>query len=118
MTVEASPSLRALLAGLRPGTMTLHAGDPDVPVAEPVVCDPDDLRVVRPGDLVLAVGAHGRTRDVLSLLRRAREPAACSVVVAADEPPPEDTVTAADEVGVALLTVPTDVSWGRLYALL
>jgi hypothetical protein len=118
MTVDASSSLRALLAALRPGTMTLHAGDADVPVSEPVVCDPDDLRVVRSGDLVLAVGAHGWTRDVLSLLRRAKEAGACSVVIASDEPPPEDTITAADEVGLALLTVPSDVSWGRLYALL
>src|SRR4051794_800729 len=118
MTVEASPSLRALLAGLRPGTMTLHAGDADVPVAEPVVCDPDDLQVVRPGDLVLAVGARGWTRDVLSLLRRAKDAGACTVVIASDEAPPPDTVAAADEIGVALLTVPSDVSWGRLYALL
>src|SRR3954453_16332174 len=102
MTVEASPSLRALLAGLRPGTMTLHAGDPDVPVAEPVVCDPDDLQVVRPGDLVLGVAARGGSRGVPSLLRRAKVPGPCPVVIASDEPPPPDTVEATDELRDAL----------------
>src|SRR5206468_231811 len=82
MELDAVPptTLRALLAGLRPGTVTLHAGDADVPVAEPVICDPNDLTVVRPGDLVLAVGSQGWGRDTLALLRRAETAGACGVV--------------------------------------
>jgi hypothetical protein len=120
MELDAAPptTLRALLVGLRPGTVTLHAGDTDVAVAEPVICDPTDLSVVRPGDLVLAVGSHGWSRDTLALLRRAETAGACGVVVATDEPPPQEATEVADTAGVALLTTPSDVSWGRLYALL
>jgi len=117
MTIEVSPSLRRLLAGLRAGTITLHAGDPDVTVAEPVICDPQDLRVVRPGDLVLAVGADGWSRDAVALVRRAEAAGACGVVIATDDPPTSDVLDAAADAGVALLSVPSDVAWGRLYAL-
>ena len=112
------PTLRALLAGLRAGTVTVRAGNLDTAVAEPVICDAENLEAVRPDDLVLAIGARGTGHEALSLLRRAGEVRACGVVVATDEPPPDEVAQAAEEAGVALLTVPSDVSWGRLYALL
>jgi len=111
------PTLAGLLATLRPGTVTVLAGNSDVPIAEPVICDPDDLDGVRPGDLVLAVGAHGGGREITSLLRRAGVAGACAVLLASDDPASAEVLEAAEASGVALLAAPSDVSWGRLYAL-
>jgi hypothetical protein len=110
-------TLRQLLSSLHPGTVAVHSGQTDVPVAETVICDPTDLSVVRRGDLVLAVGSLAGARDMTGLLRRAGSAGACAVIVAADEPPSPEILEVADAAGVALLTVPSDVSWGRLYAL-
>jgi hypothetical protein len=112
-----TPTLATLLAALHPGTLSLLAGSADVPLVEPVICDPDHLDGVRQGDLVLAVGARGGGRETAGLLRRAGAAGACAVVVASDEPAGEDLIEAAEAAGVALLGVPGDVSWGRLYAL-
>jgi hypothetical protein len=112
-----APTLASLLSALRPGTITLLAGSADVPLAEPVICDPDDLSGVRPGDIVLAVGARGGARETAGLLRRAGAAGACAVVVASEEPAGDDLVESAEAAGVALLGVSGDVSWGRLYAL-
>lgn len=70
-------------------------GDLDVPVAEPVICGPDDLGAVRAGDLVLAVGGGGSARETAALLRRAGTAQACAVLVATDEAVREEVVEAA-----------------------
>lgn len=113
-----TPTLRDLLSALHPGTITIRGGDIDVPVAEPVICDPHDLSVVRRGDLVLAVGAVPAARDLVALLRRAAGVGACAVLVASDDAPAVEVVAAVEASGPALLTVPADISWGRLYALM
>jgi hypothetical protein len=110
-------TLRQLLTSLHPGTVAVHNGDRDAPVAEPVICDPTDLSVVRPGDLVLVVGTVAGPRELIALVRRAGSAGACGVVLAADDAPPAEVIEAADSVGVAVLTVPRDVAWGRLYVL-
>jgi hypothetical protein len=110
-------TLRGLLASLHPGTVALHTGNRDVPVAEPVICDPADLSVVRPGDLVLVVGAVAGPREAIALVRRAAGAGASGVILASDQSPAGEVIEAADNGGVALLTVPRDVAWGRLYAL-
>ncbi|MBK5306142.1 MAG: helix-turn-helix domain-containing protein [Frankiaceae bacterium] len=114
----AAPTLSELLSGLRPGTITVFAGDTDVPVAEPVICDPTDISVARAGDIVLAVGATLASREMAGLIRRAAGTGVCAVVVATEEPPTQELIDVATEAGVALMTVPADVAWGRLYALL
>lgn len=111
-------TLASLLAALRPGTLVVQAGRTDVPVAEPLICDPDDLGVVRPGDLLLAVGARGNAREIASLLRRAGTAGACAVIIASDDVPTPALIEAAEAAEVALLAVPGDVAWGRLYAVL
>lgn len=110
-------TLGQLLTSLHPGTVTVHTADREAAVAEPVICDPADLSVVRTGDLVLVVGAVAGPRELVALIRRAGAAQACGVVLALDEPPPAEAIEAADSVGVAVLTVPHDVAWGRLYAL-
>ncbi|MDX6199677.1 MAG: hypothetical protein QOJ79_2828 [Actinomycetota bacterium] len=113
-----APTLSELLAGLRPGTITVYGGDTDVPVAEPVICDPSDVSVARRGDVVLAVGASLASRGMAGLLNAAGAAGACAVVVASDEPPVQDLIDTAAKAGIALMTVPADIAWGRLYALM
>jgi hypothetical protein len=110
-------TLRQVLRSLHPGTVVLHTGDRDVAVAEPVICDPTDLSIVRPGDLALVVGAVAGPREMIALVRRAGAGHASGVVVASDTAPTAEVIEAADSAGVAVLTVPPDVAWGRLYAL-
>src|SRR4051812_38615652 len=92
-----APTLTELLAGLRPGTITVYGGDTDVPVSEPVICDPTDVSVARTGDIVLAVGATLASREMAGLLRRAGAADACAVVVASDEPPAQELIDVASE---------------------
>ena len=113
-----APTLRELLSALHPGTISVHSGPTDVAVTEPVICDPADLSGVRSGDLVLAVGAQVAARDTAALLRTAAAAGACGVVLASDDPPAPELVELAETVGVVLLVVPADVSWGRLYSLM
>lgn len=113
------PTLGSLLTALRPGTITVLAGNTNVPVAESVICDPEHLDGVRKGDLVLAVGTHNGQREISSLLRRASKADACAVIVAGvTAPASPDLIELSESCGVALLSVPKDVSWGRLYAIL
>ncbi len=114
----AAPTLESVLAALLPGTLTVLCAPRglSVEVGEPVLCAVDDVSAIRASDLVLAVGA--RNRDVPTLLERAAVGAAAGVVVALEESASSAALHAAETTGVALLSAPPDVSWGRLYTLL
>ncbi|MGM1057915.1 PucR family transcriptional regulator [Saccharothrix sp. Mg75] len=83
-------------------------------VLDVVILDPDDTPDVRPGDLVLVVGARGRA--ALPLVRAAGVGGAVAVAVKVDAPSPVLRQAAADA-GVALLAVRPEVRWEQLEAL-
>ncbi|MFC1419801.1 PucR family transcriptional regulator [Streptacidiphilus cavernicola] len=110
-------SLRQLLMSLgEPLAELRHAPDLDATVLGITLLDPEDPPAARPGDLVLALGVRGRA--ALPVLRAAGRDRAAAVALklepAAD---PEVLRSAAEEAGVALLSVRQDVPWGHLDAL-
>ncbi|MEU5690359.1 helix-turn-helix domain-containing protein [Actinosynnema sp. NPDC020468] len=86
----------------------------EVEVSDVVILDPDDAPDVRPGDLVLVIGARGRA--ALPLVKAAGAAGAAAVAVKVDAPNALLRQTAAD-VGVALLAVRPDVRWEHLESL-
>ncbi|GAA3887719.1 helix-turn-helix domain-containing protein [Saccharothrix violaceirubra] len=83
-------------------------------VGDVVILDPDDPPDVRPGDLVLIIGARGRA--ALPLVRAAGAAGAAAVAVKVDSPNPMLRQVAAD-VGVALLAVRPQARWDHVEAL-
>jgi sugar diacid utilization regulator len=117
--IDGRPTLQAVLERLSTGTVSVLAAPRglDLEVGSAVICSPDDLGGVLPNDIVLAVGSQ--VREVPELLERATAREASAVIIAVSEN--DDlglAVGAATACGMTLLLAPTDVSWGRLYALL
>ncbi|TWP52448.1 PucR family transcriptional regulator [Lentzea tibetensis] len=81
-------------------------------VRDVVIMDPDDAPDVRPGDLVLVIGARGRA--ALPLIRAAGRAGAAAVAVKESTQLLEQ---AAIDAGVALLNVRPEVRWEHLEAL-
>ncbi|GLZ32152.1 transcriptional regulator [Lentzea sp. NBRC 105346] len=81
-------------------------------VRDVVIMDPDDPPDVRPGDLVLIIGARGRA--ALPLVRAAGRAGAAAVAVKESTQPLEQAAT---DSGVALLSVRPEVRWEHLEAL-
>ncbi|WP_199442442.1 PucR family transcriptional regulator [Umezawaea beigongshangensis] len=91
-----------------------HGLDPDV--RDVVILDPDDAPDVRPGDLVLVIGARGRA--ALPLIRAAGSRGAAAVAVKGDDRSSAPLLRqAAVDAGVALLAVRPEVRWEHLEAL-
>ncbi|MFC1413718.1 PucR family transcriptional regulator [Streptacidiphilus sp. N1-12] len=110
-------SLRQLLMSLgEPLAELQYAPDLDAVVRGITLLDPEDPPAARPGDLVLALGVRGRA--ALPVLRAAGRDRAAAVAL---KPVPagsqEALRTAAEEAGVALLTVRPEAHWGHLDAL-
>jgi GAF domain-containing protein len=87
------------------------------PVADVTILDRTDAVGLQPGTLVLAVGVAADTGEAVALVDRAGEAGAAAVAFRAGPPPPR-LVEIAREAGVTLLTVPPEMAWGQLYALL
>ena len=110
-------SLRQLLMSFgEPLAELQYAPDLDAPVTGVALLDPEDPPAARPGDLVLALGVRGRS--ALPVLRAAARDGATAVAVKpAPGAPPEALRTAAEDAGVALLSVHPEARWDRLDAL-
>ena len=111
-------SLRQLLMSLGEPLAELQCapGGLDVAVSGIALLDPEDPPSARPGDLVLALGVRGRA--ALPVLRAAGRDRAAAVAVKLDPNSQADALReAADEAGVALLSVRPDVRWDHLDAL-
>ena len=109
-------SLRQVLIALGDPFVEVQAAPHglEADVLDVVILDPDDVPDVRPGDLVLVVGARGRA--ALPLVKAAAAGGAVAVAVKADAPAPVLRQAAADA-GVALLAVRPEVRWEHLEAL-
>ncbi|HKS50032.1 MAG TPA: helix-turn-helix domain-containing protein [Amycolatopsis sp.] len=103
-------TLRRLLASVGEQFLELRAGSMDVRVRGVAILDPGDEPMACPGELVLVIGARGR--EALRVAERAGAPAV------AVRPAGEDLSAAARDAGVALLTVPGQVRWDQLQALI
>jgi DNA-binding PucR family transcriptional regulator len=87
----------------------------DMPVTGLAIVDPDDGPDEHPGHLVLVIGARGR--DALRTVRTVARRGAAAVAVKSGETGTAELRAAAEEAGVALLTVRPEVRWERLESL-
>jgi sugar diacid utilization regulator len=89
----------------------------DVPLGEPVIYDWSEPLTTAPGAVVLAVGLQAGTSQASRMLREAGRAGAAAVVFkrAGDMRELADDSAAA---GVALLSVPEEMTWTQLYAFL
>ncbi|WP_370145109.1 PucR family transcriptional regulator [Streptacidiphilus sp. EB129] len=88
----------------------------DTVVSGITLLDPEDPPSAPPGDLVLALGVRGRA--ALPVLRAAGRDRAAAVAVKLDPSARTSALReAAEEAGVALLSVGPDVRWGHFDAL-
>ncbi len=88
----------------------------DIPVRDVVILDPDDQSDTHTGELVLVIGARGRS--AIRLVRAAARRGAAAVAVKVDEDGDVDPLRdAAIDGGVALLGVRPEVRWEQLESL-
>jgi sugar diacid utilization regulator len=89
----------------------------DLPAGEPVIYDPDERAAISRGDIVLAVGVRAGSAEARRLVQLAGRAGAAAVVF-------KTTLESADELRrldsgtVALISVPEEMTWTQLYALL
>lgn len=88
-----------------------------VHVNDVAILDPADPHCVHAGAIVLGVGLSGSEGDAVTLVDAAGRRDAAAVVFRTDDELPPRIVEMAEAVGLALLTVPPEVTWGHLYSL-
>lgn len=114
-------SLRQLLMSLgEPLAELQYAPALDTTVSGITLLDPEDPPAAHSGDLVLALGVRGRA--ALPVLRAAGRDGATAVALKASAGPGDGAAmdllrAAAEEAGVALLSVRPETHWGHLDAL-
>lgn len=109
-------TVREVLASAGDSVLELSAGSADAPVCGLAILDPDDELGGYPQELVLIIGARGR--EATRILRAAARRGASAVAVKADPSANVDDLrAAAEDAGIALLTVAPQVRWDQLEAL-
>jgi len=89
----------------------------DLPAGEPVIYDADERAAISRGDIVLAVGVRAGSAEARRLVELAEQAEASAVVFKTTA----DTVDALRDTGsdtIALISVPVEMTWTQLYALL
>ena len=89
----------------------------DLPAGEPIIYDPDERSAVSRGDIILAVGIRAGTAQAHRLIEVAEQAEAAAVVFKTTL----ETAESLREFGsstVALISVPEEMTWTQLYALL
>jgi DNA-binding PucR family transcriptional regulator len=89
----------------------------DVPVRDAVIYDPTERSAIASGAIVLAVGVRAGTTQSDRLLSAAAEAGAAAVVFKAAPELPDQARDSAS-LGVALLSVPEEMTWTQLHGLL
>jgi DNA-binding PucR family transcriptional regulator len=110
--------LRRLLLALGEPLVELQTAPTglDVAVRDVALADPEDPPAARPGELLLAIGVRGRA--ALPVLRAAGQGGAAAVAVKTGTPGQAEALReAAEEAGVALLSVRAEARWEHLDAL-
>jgi hypothetical protein len=93
-------------------------GDENVAITDVVILDRTDEHCIHPGVVVLAVGLTGTEGEARALVDAAGRGGAAAIAFRAEPDLPERLVEIADELDIALLTVPLEMSWGQLYSLM
>ncbi|MEU6412898.1 helix-turn-helix domain-containing protein [Microbispora sp. NPDC046933] len=113
------PSLGQVLETLGSHVLSaVHAPDVCLPIAEPVVHDPDDQLDDRPGGVLLAVGARPSAPETRDLVRLAGAHDYHAVVIKDRGGELGELIDTAREARVALLVASARIPWRQLDALL
>jgi sugar diacid utilization regulator len=89
----------------------------DLPAGEPIIYDADERSAISRGDIVLAVGIRAGSAQAQRLIEVV-EQAAAAAVVFKTTPDTADVLRGFGSGTVALLSVPEEMTWTQLYALL
>jgi sugar diacid utilization regulator len=89
----------------------------DMPISEPVIYDEGELSAISPDAVVLGVGVRLGTARGDRLIADAGQAGAAAVVVKAT-PDLDETAAGHSSAGVAVLSVPEEMTWTQLHALL
>jgi DNA-binding PucR family transcriptional regulator len=111
--------LRALLEGLGPDIVEVVTAPQglDVVVGEPVIFDPTEHGAIGRGAIVLAVGLGAGAAEIASLFEEAADADAAAVVI--KQTGRVGTLAErAEAAGVALLSVPEEMTWTQLHTFL
>lgn len=116
LPADESPTLKTLLDNLGRDVIQVVAapGGLDVAVGEPVIYDPAERSAISHGGVVLAVGVRAATNDGDALIAAAAHAGAAAVVFKTT--PDLEEVRASQD--VAVLSVPEEMTWTQLHALL
>ena len=111
--------LNALLESLGSGVVELVAAPRGLGVAigEPVIYDESERSAIAPGVVVLAIGVRPGTPEASKLLLDAEE-AEASAVIFKRVGSPAGLSLAAASAGVAVLSVPEEMTWTQLHGFL
>lgn len=90
----------------------------DVPIAHPVVHDPQDELVADVGDLILVVGASPGSPSFAPVVKRAGELDAAAVIAKFRADDGGGAAELARGAGIALLSLTPEMGWGQLHTLL
>ncbi|MGH3050544.1 MAG: PucR family transcriptional regulator, partial [Gaiellaceae bacterium] len=117
--VDESADLGALLESLGTDVVELVAAPRGLQVAvgEPVIYDASEHSAIGPGVVVLAVGARPGTPEASKLLLDA-ERAEASAVIFKRGADGAELEAAASSAGVAVLSVPEEMTWTQLHGFL
>jgi sugar diacid utilization regulator len=113
---EEAPTLEALLENLGREVVEVVAapGGLDAAVLEPVIYDSLESSAIPPGALVLAVGVPGGTPQGERLIAAATRAGAAGVIFKASP----ELARLAESSPLAILSVPEEMTWTQLHALL
>jgi GAF domain-containing protein len=114
------PTLHEVIGSLDPDVLRIAraGGRGTVRIRDVVIHDPADPQSIQADAVALAVGVSAEERDAVALVETAGRCGAPALVFRCDGELPAPLSAAADELGVALLTVPPEMPWGQLYSLL
>jgi DNA-binding PucR family transcriptional regulator len=87
----------------------------DAPAGEPVIYDADERAAISRGDIVLAVGVRAGSAEARRVVELAEQAGATAVVFKTTA---DATNGLRDSTTVALISVPEEMTWTQLYALL
>src|SRR3954452_5125754 len=90
----------------------------DVAGGQPAIHDPTEPLRAERNDVILAVAVRPADPAAAELVRHAGGAGATAVLLKTPDPAPPDLLQAAEEVGVAILAAPPEITWSQLHALM